>query len=440
MKQAFFIGLLVIISFAPTMAQKNLPSAYEIITDTAVIIRLDNAYWQMLEDPDGKWTIDDVSRSPISEKFHANTTETKGILGVDYSINTFWMRYRVKNSMSHEARITIPKDVTYADFYTSSLNKKWNYKRTGTAVPWSKRNDLKRITTLTYIIQPGEELLFYERNHFDYFINTPDFLEIKFGFTDNVIKKFFNENDSSILTSFLFGLFLLAALFNLYFFLIVRGYVYLFFSLTLFFRGFSRFLSFNDVFFREHPIVKWELSQGCGVLFFFFLIHFLRYFLETFKHFPRWDKYLIGLSIYFVIINILGRTNVIPVDYWDLLGPAIVLLSILITLVLSLRSRIKAVRLWIVAALPAICIMSIPPLVILFKFLNEYTAIPIPAFLKWAWVNNRFAALEQIGLIWLLIFFSWSLFQRYEQLQKKVAEETLAKERLAKFKVKVFCL
>ena len=35
----------------------------------------------------------------------------------------------------------------------------------------------------------------------------------------------------------------------------------------------------------------------------------------------------------------------------------------------------------------------------------------------------------------MLIFFSWSLFQRYQQLQKKIAEETLAKERLAKEKV-----
>jgi signal transduction histidine kinase len=37
-------------------------------------------------------------------------------------------------------------------------------------------------------------------------------------------------------------------------------------------------------------------------------------------------------------------------------------------------------------------------------------------------------------LIWLLVFFSWSLFQRYQQLQKQIAEEKFAKERLAKEK------
>ena len=434
MKKIFFLVLLTLLSITKAITQNNLPPAYEIKTDTAVTVRLDDAYWQMLEDPEGKWTIDEVSRSPLSDKFHANTTKTNGIFEVDYSINTFWLRYRLKNNMGHEARITIPKNVTYADFYTLGSDGKWNHKKTGTAVPWSKRDDLKRITTLTYLIQPGEELLFYEQDNFDYSINTPDFLEINFDFTDKVIQDYYDDNDPSILPSFLFGLFLLAALFNLYFFLIVRGRVYLFFSLTLFFRGFSRFLWANDVFFSEHPIVKGYLADIGSMFFFFFLIHFLRYFLETFKYFPRWDKYLIGLSIYIAIIFILQKENTISVVYLHVLGPAIVLFSILITFILFLRSHIEAVRLAIVAALPVICIMSIIPFVVLFKSINEYTGIPIPSFLKWVWVNNRFAVLEQIGLIWLLIFFSWSLFQRYAQLQKKVAEETLAKERLAKEK------
>jgi two-component system NtrC family sensor kinase len=413
------------------IAQNNLPPAYEIKTDTVVTIRLDDAYWQMLEDPEGRWTIDEVSRPPIADKFHANTTQTEGILSVDYSINTFWLRYRLKNSMMHEARILMPKEVTYTDLYTRSSDGELNHKMTGTGVPWSKRDGLKRITTVTYTIQPGEELLFYERDNFNYYVNTPDFLKIDFGFTDKVIKEYYDDNDSSILPSFLFGFFLLAALFNLYFFLIVRGRVYLFFSLTLLFRGFSRFLYSNDIFFREHPIVKWDLAHACVMFFFFFLIHFVRYFFETFKYYPRWDKYLIGVSIYNIIFFILAINNIIPVKYQDLLGPQIVLFFILATLILFSRSNNKTVRLAIVAVLPAICIMSIPSMFV-FRSLNENTGIPIPAFIQW--IDTRFDVLEQIGLVWVLIFFSWSLFQRYQQLQKQVTRETLAKERLAKEK------
>jgi two-component system NtrC family sensor kinase len=428
MKKVLLIGLVALISFVKTIAQNNFPPAYEIKTDTAVNISLDDAYWQMLEDRAGELTFDQVSQSPLSEKFHPNNTKEKGI---DFSIQTYWVRYKLRNSMTNEARITMPKNATEVDLYTRSTNEKWNHKRTGTGVPWSKRSDLKRITTVNYIIQPGEELLVYERDNFNYYINRPDFLKVDFGFTDKAIKEYYDDNDSSILPSFLFGFFLLAALFNLYFFLIVRGRVYLFFSLTLLFRGFSRFLYSNDIFLREHPIVKWDLAHVGVMFFFFFLIHFIRHFLETFKYYPRWDKYLIGLSSYNIIFFILSINNIISVKYQDVLGPQLILFFILVTLILFLRSNNKTVRLAIVAVLPAICIMSMPSLS-LFRSLNEHTGIPIPGLIQW--MDNRFDVLEQIGLVWVLIFFSWSLFQRYQQLQKQVTTETLAKERLAKEK------
>src|SRR6476646_12081251 len=117
-----FLMLLHIILPLIIFVQNYLPPVYEINADTASAIRLDDAYWQMLEDPEGEWTIDEVSRPPIAVKFHANTTKIKG---VDYSINTFWLRYHFKNSMRYEARITIPKDVTYAVLYTQTSGGKW---------------------------------------------------------------------------------------------------------------------------------------------------------------------------------------------------------------------------------------------------------------------------------------------------------------------------
>ena len=56
----------MVFSLADTIAQNNFPTAYEIKTDTIVNITLDVAYWQMLEDREREWTIDDVSRPPIA--------------------------------------------------------------------------------------------------------------------------------------------------------------------------------------------------------------------------------------------------------------------------------------------------------------------------------------------------------------------------------------
>ena len=81
-------SILLLLTFLTTtiFTQNILPPVYEINTDTASAIRLNDIYWQMLEDSDGKLTINEVSQSPLADKFHANTTKIKGI---NYSINTF---------------------------------------------------------------------------------------------------------------------------------------------------------------------------------------------------------------------------------------------------------------------------------------------------------------------------------------------------------------
>lgn len=78
-------SILLLLTFLATtiFAQNNLPPVYEINTDTAVNIMLVDAYWQMLEDPDGKWTIDEVSQSPVADRFHANTIKLPPAKQVD---------------------------------------------------------------------------------------------------------------------------------------------------------------------------------------------------------------------------------------------------------------------------------------------------------------------------------------------------------------------
>jgi two-component system NtrC family sensor kinase len=426
MKKVLLIWLLVVIPFANIIAQNNLLPAYEIKTDTAVNITLDDAYWQMLENRTGELTIDQVSQSPLAEKFHLNTTKNKGI---DYSIQAYWIRYRFRNSMMHEVRITIQKKITDAHFYTRSKDEKWNRKRTGTGVPWSKRDELKRITAISYTIPPGGELLVYERDNFEYDINMPGLPVIEFGFTERVMQEQYLDNNSNIPPSILFGFLILAALFNIYFFLIIRERVYLLFSLMLLSRATASFLYDTDFFLREHPITKWYLMGISTLFYFFFWIHFVRYFLETFKHFPRWDKFLVGLSIYSLIIWTL---LLLQITRNEEPGIGIIMFITFITFLLFIRLGNNSVRWRIVAVLPAIAILSIPLCNFIFTLLEKYSGIPVPSSITW--LLNNFNTLEQIGLIWLLLFFSWSLFQRYQHLQKQITQEALAKERLAKEK------
>jgi signal transduction histidine kinase len=103
-----------------------------------------------------------------------------------------------------------------------------------------------------------------------------------------------------------------------------------------------------------------------------------------------------------------------------------------IPFLLFIRVRNKSVNWRIVAVLPILAIFPIPLVHYLFTLAETYNGKPTPALITWLLYN--FNALEQAGFVGLLIFFSWSLLQRYEQLQKQITQETLAKERLAREK------
>jgi hypothetical protein len=435
MKKSLVIWLVLGSCFLKATAQNNFPPAYEIRTDTA--ITLDDAYWQMLEDKEGKLTIDQVSKPSLADKFHYNTTKT---MGIDYSVRTYWLRFRFQNNMTHEIKVGIWTDATYADFYTPGSNGKWDHQFTGVGVPWSKRDGFKRsvsanTVTVIYTVLPGKELMLYERYRFRIAVWDPQVLEIYCGFGDKATQEYYDLSDSHILNSFLLGFTLLAALFSLYFFGITRERVYLLFSLTLFFKSIMSPIGYNTaIFFPEHPIIHYYvLIQLAYTAYFFLKIHFVRYFLETFNHVPRWDKFLVALSILATLYNSLGPMEILPDIYKIYLGEGVVNLFILITFILLLRPGDKRIRWSIAAVLPPIFIMVTPLFYALFSVLEKYTGIPVPGFLIWSAVKSD-EPVTVISLIWLLLFLSWGLFQRYHQLQKQIAEERFAKERLAKEK------
>ena len=157
MKKYFELMIFLCSSFMG-IAQNNLPPVYEIRTDTVEYLDLNGSNWQMLEDRTGKLTIDQVSQPPIANQFHTNTVPTEGV-------NVYWFRYRIKNTMTQKVEIAIPEDARATLMYIRKMQPgQWDHKMTGLYVPWSQRNDLKRVISLLYTIQPGEELLVYERN------------------------------------------------------------------------------------------------------------------------------------------------------------------------------------------------------------------------------------------------------------------------------------
>src|SRR5439155_17047109 len=126
---------------------------------------------------------------------------------------------------------------------------------------------------------------------------------------------------------------------------VVREQVYLFYSLFLLFYGAATFTYIvPDVLLKEHRLLFAYFNWLCWASYFFFLIHFVRYFLETYKHFPRLDKFFTAISIFqalcifswflFPLYPIV--LNRILFDFAGAIVPLLIWILILLTFLISI--------------------------------------------------------------------------------------------------------
>src|SRR5262245_7610955 len=128
-----FLWLVLLFAAGDSFAQSSFPPAFEITSDTILYEELDGDHWQMLEDPTDALTLHEVSGSGLSSKFHDGRI-------VDYSIHTFWVRFRLKNMMPREAKISFNEPYCdYADVYLSHDSAGWEKKSFGRLYPWNKK-------------------------------------------------------------------------------------------------------------------------------------------------------------------------------------------------------------------------------------------------------------------------------------------------------------
>src|SRR6185437_8161184 len=298
MKLFFWVSVFLLWNSFVLKAQTNLPPVYEIKSDTSASVDINDKYWQLLEDPSGKLTINQVSSAAFDARFHVNATRAKGY---DYHIDTYWLRYRFKNTLNRPVKLTIPENVAYAWIYIAEPNNKWKVQKTGEFVPWSKRDGLKRVKQFVVELSAGQEIMLYERDIFDFRIYKPKVFQLSIGFADPVIKKSYIDNDNdyyaTIIYSVVMGVLLLAALTNLLFFRIVREKVYLYLALFELFFGLYYFTtSSENIILREHRYLNFYMPLIILIVAFFSMMHFIRHFLSTNIHTPKWDKVLVGLS------------------------------------------------------------------------------------------------------------------------------------------------
>jgi two-component system NtrC family sensor kinase len=424
-------------SISTVFSQNNLPPVFEITTDTALIDTLPHAYWQILEDKDGKLSFEQVNKSPVADKFHYGTAKTNKL---NFSVEVYWSRYLLKNVMDHDAKVCFPTYGTQSDFYFITADGKITHKVNGFLTRWSKMNGLKLYNYIPVIIKPKEELLIYNRTSNKFSFSPPEAVSI--SSTEKIIQQNYIDNEThyfnAIHDSFIFGVLVFAALFVFFFFIIVRERLYLYFSLYLFFLGLGRFNSdfeFYHVFFREYPVfylyfyfLLWGFST-------FFLTYFIRHLLNTPRYLPWWNKFLFIFNLVYAFSYLLyfalhfyrlgwTKFGIISNDVITLLDTSLVM-CMPVTFFLILLKGVKINQLLIVAVLPILSAWSVGLSLVQIYDVFGWKLL-FPDFI--VWLDHNWYLLETILLSLLVVFFSWILLHRFVDLRKEIVQKELEKE------------
>ncbi len=446
MKKAIWFWFILIVIKAHS--QNNLPPVYQIKSDTVKSYELTDSFIRVLFDKSGKLMIKDMLMPGINASFNNLTANNKAA-----PVSTYWFQYRLKNIMAHQARISLQSTSENDDYYIISTATKPVHLTSGYLTDPEKKDGMKWGNFIPIIINPGDSITVYQRVYNKSKILPADSL-VSILPTDIAIKeKYINDQDEgkaiyeivNLVEAFMIGLLLLSTFFNLFFFSVVKEREYLYFALFTFFLGINRLNNILYIYLsHSNPhLVPYVDYLGFAWLFIsFFLLQFVRHFFHVKEKYRKWDKALSIIAIIFIsayVLNFVRYTFLISFlhffRYPDFFISFFVIpICILITLLLFVRSKNTAFHFFIIAAFPLMLLQ-----IIVFPVNGEldmgFSKILPAGILNFlSQIASLYRPLEMVCVLWLILFFSWTLFIRYNQLRKENAQKDLDKERLAKEK------
>jgi two-component system, NtrC family, sensor kinase len=446
MKKQFIPLISLFLFITKANGQSNLPPAYNIINDTALHTEIPAGYYKMLEDKGGKLTFQQVIQSPVADQFHFNQSKNNQF---DFRIHTYWFCYWLKNTMSHDAEIGFGYDDIliqgneYSTFYLKQ-DGKWSEFENGLLAPPRKMNGLILNNFIPVIIRPGEELIVYDRvyNTFIFPFTSINY-SVFFSAPNKILEQNYVRDESlyfsAVHDSILFGILLFACVFNFFFFLIVKERVYLWFALYVFFLGIGR------MFYEAYFIFLRDARFFWGLFYiivynvtFFLLVYFIRSLLNTRILLTRWDRFLNRLNYSVFILSFLSYISIylfpsindpnlyrkFSLFVFDL--NIVLFVCSLLTFGIILKRRVGSDKILMRLILPAFCIWGVGWSVEILY--SGFGIVSLPMNIT-IWLDTWWNLIESVCLCWLVLSYSWILLQRFRELQNRIAQQGIEKEK-----------
>ena len=432
-----WIFFLLILWVDKGLAQSNWPPVYDIKVDTAVN-RLPEAYWQILEDSTGKWTYEDILKPPLSDRFH-HKSSTKVFTG-HAPLFAFWQRAKLRNSTGQPLKLVF-RNTPFSDQFDiyAAGDSGVQHFTNGWTLPLSERSGYQAGMAIPLVIPPGEERMIHKRIYSRYSRTR----EVVFGYStaETFLTEAYNTRagryNGDLRYGFIAGMLIFGFLINLFFYRIVRERLYLYYAIFLLCEGFWYLDTNSNLFLQEYPFIKYWLDP---VIFygscFLAVTLFVRAFLKTRQHYPKWDKLLLTLAG-LMLLGVLLRTTLeqhmnkdwkgIPTLFQNLFFTSL-MTCLLLSFFFFRKDKDRFTNLAVVAAVPAFFQWSvIYGIMNFYQFLYLKNGFMAPPWILWLYENSNIIELFCVG--WFSILFSWLLLQRYALVRKQLTLQALERER-----------
>jgi PAS domain S-box-containing protein len=210
---------------------------------------------EILKDPSGELTIQDVTSVAYQDQFRLSQTDTPNF---GYQSAAYWVRFRVRNQSErlHNWILELGfANMHYLDLYLP-LPDGTGYvvKQTGVLRPYKSRDIPFRLLSFNLDVPSGSEQTVYLRFRSDASMTLPLMLWSQSAFTGHMLV------DQLTLGAF-YGILLIMALYNFFLFILIRDRTYIYLVLLIVGTGIF-FLFYDAVIFQFVPIAlsRWATS------------------------------------------------------------------------------------------------------------------------------------------------------------------------------------
>lgn len=375
-------------------------------------------YLYYLPDSSEKYTINDLENGRLDSLFSPNKNVTN-------NVTNYWIRFRIETLLESDTEWLLHYPGIQTELYQPEEHG-FKAKKSGFNIPVDERSYKSLMSVIDVHLNNKSITGFYMKVCYDFGVSAENIKLSNPKATISWLKK------ELIWFTAILAILLVLSLYNMVLFFLIKDKSYLFYSVFILFLGFyfwgrdaNSAIYFIELRYWKTYYLSWVFSVPFVVIFY---IYFSRYYLNTKKHFPKWDKILFLFQIIFLIDFIIilitclftGILNSSVFRIMAILGD----IEDVVVLIMFIVYIIFGIRAWRTRYLPARYFFIANAIFIGFTIIYLLTGLNVLS------VNEFTDRSLDIGLVVLLILFAIALAAKYNHVKSKLFEERVRREKL----------